>query len=133
MTNYWIEHCDQPRHRPNDVKWDVFISYRSLDRVWALALYDMLGYPFPNEPDASLVRAQGVLPRVCWKTGTSTGYHDAWSYAFNAQYVVGVWLGNCTGAPSRRLVGSRAALPLAAAVFRSIRASEARLGPVVRR
>ena len=40
--NYWIEHCESPRQRPEGVKWDVFISYRSLNRKWALALYDML-------------------------------------------------------------------------------------------
>ena len=42
MQNYWIEHCAPPRPRPNGIEWDVFISYRSLDRVWAVALYDML-------------------------------------------------------------------------------------------
>jgi tetratricopeptide (TPR) repeat protein len=40
--NYWIEHCEQPRPRPADVDWDVFISYRSVNRIWAVALYDML-------------------------------------------------------------------------------------------
>jgi tetratricopeptide (TPR) repeat protein len=40
--NYWLEHCLKPRARPSGIDWDVFISYRSADRVWALALYDML-------------------------------------------------------------------------------------------
>ena len=40
--NYWIEHCQSPRPRPENVEWDAFISYRSLDRVWAIALYDTL-------------------------------------------------------------------------------------------
>lgn len=40
--NYWIDHCEQPRPRPEGIDWDVFISYRSLDRVWTIALYDML-------------------------------------------------------------------------------------------
>ena len=40
--NYWIEHCELPRPRPENFKWDVFISYRSLDRIWAISLYDML-------------------------------------------------------------------------------------------
>ena len=40
--SYWIEHCEPPRPRPQGVEWDVFISYRSLDRVWTVALYDML-------------------------------------------------------------------------------------------
>src|SRR5438128_1245261 len=40
--NYWLEHCEPPRPRPDGITWDVFISYRSLDRTWAIALYDML-------------------------------------------------------------------------------------------
>lgn len=91
---------------------------RVLSRGAALALYTMLEQPFPVEPREGLVRARGAQPRVCWKTGTSTGYHDAWAFAFNRQYVVGVWVGNNTGKSSRRLVGAQAALPIAARVFR---------------
>jgi TIR domain len=39
---YWLKHCRKPRERGADLEWDVFVSYRSADRVWALALYDML-------------------------------------------------------------------------------------------
>lgn len=39
---FWLEHCEPPRPRPPGIEWDVFISYRSLDRAWAIALYDML-------------------------------------------------------------------------------------------
>ena len=91
----------------------------------ALALYTMLEHPFPKEPAAAMVRASNVLPRVCWKTGTSTGFHDAWTVAFNRQYVVGVWVGNADGKASPRLVGALAALPLAADVFRALPASNA--------
>lgn len=86
----------------------------------ACILFDMMEQPFPREPDDGLVRARGAPTRVCWKTGTSAGYRDAWTFAFNRQYVVGVWLGNNDARPSRRLVGARAALPLAAAIFRSL-------------
>ena len=34
---------------------------------------------------------------VCWKTGTSTGYRDAGTFAFNRHYVVGDWLGKEMG------------------------------------
>jgi tetratricopeptide (TPR) repeat protein len=40
--NYWLEHCEPPRPKPDVFLWDVFVSYRSLDRVWAVGLYDML-------------------------------------------------------------------------------------------
>jgi len=42
MGNSWIDFCEPPRPRPQGIDWDVFISYRSLDRLWSIALYDML-------------------------------------------------------------------------------------------
>lgn len=93
---------------------------RVMTRGTALSIYAMLEQPFPYEPRQGLIRARGLKSRVCWKTGTSTGYHDAWTFAFNRQYVVGVWLGNNSGRSSKRLVGAGAALPIAASIFRSL-------------
>ncbi|HPO17024.1 MAG TPA: penicillin-binding protein 1C [Candidatus Hydrogenedentes bacterium] len=93
---------------------------RVLSRGTALTLYTILNQSLPQETDSNLAKAVGVLPKVCWKTGTSTGYHDAWTFMYNRQYVVGVWVGNSDGKPSQRLVGAWAALPLAAAIFRSL-------------
>jgi hypothetical protein len=42
MGNSWIDFCEPPRPRPPGFDWDVFVSYRSLDRLWSIALYDML-------------------------------------------------------------------------------------------
>lgn len=93
---------------------------RLFDRGVALALYRMLEHPFPKENSKEFVGSSGVKTRVCWKTGTSTGFHDAWTVAFNRQYVVAVWVGNSDGRASQRLIGAVAALPLAAAVFRAL-------------
>jgi tetratricopeptide (TPR) repeat protein len=46
----WLELIPQPRPRPEafnpfgeaPIQWDVFISYRSTNRYWAVALYDQL-------------------------------------------------------------------------------------------
>lgn len=38
----WLSYCPAPRPRPADIKWDVFLSYRSVNRQWVLALYDTL-------------------------------------------------------------------------------------------
>ncbi|MFN2166744.1 MAG: penicillin-binding protein 1C, partial [Anaerolineae bacterium] len=43
-------------------------------------------------------------PRVAWKTGTSSGQRDAWTVAYNPEYVVGVWIGNPSGAGAALLV-----------------------------
>ncbi|NUM52954.1 MAG: penicillin-binding protein 1C [Candidatus Hydrogenedentes bacterium] len=85
-----------------------------------LSVYGMLDQELPNEFQRDIVRARGYVPRICWKTGTSTGNHDAWAFVFNRHYVVGVWLGNNDATPSKYLVGARAALPLAAQLFRSL-------------
>ena len=60
------------------------------------------------------------LPRVAWKTGTSSGFRDAWTVAYNPDYVVSVWLGNHDGHGSSDLVGNEAAAPLAYDIFRRL-------------
>ncbi len=52
------------------------------------------------------------LPRIAWKTGTSSGFRDAWAVGLNPEYVVAVWIGNPDGRPSPALVGARAAVPV---------------------
>jgi TIR domain len=37
----WLRHAPKPPLRANNV-YDAFISYRSSDRAWAMALYDVL-------------------------------------------------------------------------------------------
>ncbi|HOZ49614.1 MAG TPA: penicillin-binding protein 1C [Candidatus Hydrogenedentes bacterium] len=91
---------------------------RLLSRGVCVALFDMLEQTLPKELGRGLISATGRTRRVCWKTGTSTGHHDAWAFVFNRQYVVGVWLGNNSGRPSNRLVGLQSALPMAADLFR---------------
>jgi len=98
-----------------------FSSKRCLNRGTCLKLIQMLEQPLPQEFDENIVRAAGVMPRVCWKTGTSTGYHDAWAIVFNSQNLVAVWMGNNDAKPSPNLVGARTALPLAGRIFRAIK------------
>ncbi len=49
---------------------------------------------------------------VAWKTGTSFGYHDAWSVGVVGSYVVAVWLGNFNSEPNPAFVGREIAGPL---------------------
>ncbi|MCE5231658.1 penicillin-binding protein 1C [bacterium] len=89
-----------------------------LSRGVCLGLYQMMRQPFPRAYES--LSATDTQSPVCWKTGTSTGFHDAWTFAFNRHYVVGVWVGNVDGKPAPDLVGVRVALPLAAKIFRSL-------------
>ncbi len=90
----------------------------------AAATEDMLRQPVPAEAlPAQLVRARGG-GELAWKTGTSSGLRDAWAFVFGRGYVVGVWMGNNDGSPAQALVGARAALPLAASIYRQLPARE---------
>lgn len=47
-----------------------------------------------------------------WKTGTSNGFHDAWTAGVFGHYVLVVWVGNFNGNGNPSLIGVRAAAPL---------------------
>ncbi len=46
------------------------------------------------------------------KTGTTDGYHDAWTIGYTPQYVVGVWTGNTDYEATKKATGSVIAAPL---------------------
>ncbi len=86
----------------------------------------MLRQPLPQDRmPAHLVRVRQT-PRMAWKTGTSSGLRDAWAFAYDGRYVVGVWMGHNDGSASGALVGANAALPLAAEIFQVVTANEPR-------
>ena len=60
------------------------------------------------------------LPPMAWKTGTSAGFRDAWTVAYNPEYVIGVWVGNPDGAPAEQLVGRKVATPMVWEIFRQL-------------
>lgn len=60
------------------------------------------------------------LPQVAWKTGTSYGRRDAWSFGYNERFTVGVWVGNFDGTGNANLTGSQCATPVLFDVFRML-------------
>ncbi len=49
---------------------------------------------------------------VSWKTGTSSGYRDAWSVGAFGPYVLTVWIGNFDNSGNHAFVGKNIAAPL---------------------
>jgi penicillin-binding protein 1C len=49
---------------------------------------------------------------VAVKTGTSSGFRDAWCVAWSARYMTAVWLGNADNRPTKRAGGYDGAAPL---------------------
>jgi penicillin-binding protein 1C len=72
---------------------------------------DMLSHnPRPDQVDL-----RAALPHqtnIAWKTGTSSGYRDAWAVGTFHHYVLAVWIGNFDGSRNPSLIGGVVAAPL---------------------
>ena len=58
--------------------------------------------------------------RVAGKTGTSSGFRDAWTAGFTKEHTVAVWAGNFDGRPMRDTLAVRLAAPLWAAMMHEL-------------
>lgn len=63
------------------------------------------------------------------KTGTSSGWHDAWASAMDERHVVVVWLGDPAGGALAEVAGFEAAAPLAATILSAARQGAPRREP----
>jgi len=61
---------------------------------------------------------------VYWKTGTSNGFHDAWTAGIFGHYTLVVWVGNFNNKSNPAFVGIRAAAPLFFAMTDAIEGEE---------
>ncbi|HJT81417.1 MAG TPA: penicillin-binding protein 1C [Chthoniobacterales bacterium] len=62
--------------------------------------------------------------RVAAKTGTSSGFRDAWTVGFTREHTVAVWAGNINGRPMRDTLAVRSATPLWASIIRELLAAD---------
>jgi penicillin-binding protein 1C len=66
----------------------------------------------PRESGASYLKWSRNPLTAAWKTGTSSGFRDAWTVGVFGPYVLGVWMGDFTGRANPALVGRELAAPL---------------------
>jgi penicillin-binding protein 1C len=85
----------------------------------AFLTLQMLNVP---RPEMMYVDSGRTAP-IFWKTGTSHGFHDAWSIAVFDHYVLAVWIGNFDGRPNANFIGRTAAAPLLFQIIDSLRGS----------
>jgi penicillin-binding protein 1C len=76
--------------------------------------------PRPDE----LSMAHGTQQPTYWKTGTSWGFHDAWTAGIFGPYVLVVWVGNFNGDGNPAFVGLQAAAPLFFRIVDGLRAQQ---------
>jgi penicillin-binding protein 1C len=67
--------------------------------------------------------------RIAAKTGTSSGFRDAWTVGFDKEHTVAVWIGNFDGRPMRETFAVRSASPLWAAMMHELLRSDHPLDP----
>jgi penicillin-binding protein 1C len=53
--------------------------------------------------DESLWESYADAKKIAWKTGTSSGYRDAWAIGATSEYTIGIWVGNAQGQGSPEL------------------------------
>jgi penicillin-binding protein 1C len=87
-------------------------------------------------PEASFLTLEmlGQIPRpgvnessdgdaIFWKTGTSQGFHDAWSVSLFDHFVLAVWVGNADGKSNPAFIGRTCAAPLLFQIIDALRAA----------
>ncbi|MGI2200374.1 MULTISPECIES: penicillin-binding protein 1C [Shewanella] len=102
------ERTDQPINPP---------STQLLSPAASFLVLDML----KDNPRADGLPKQGW--RVAWKTGTSWGFHDAWSAGVAGPYVLVVWVGNFDATPNAAFIGAEIAGPLFFSISDALQAS----------
>ncbi|MBL3540089.1 penicillin-binding protein 1C [Aminivibrio sp.] len=73
------------------------------------------------------VHGRRIESRRDWfafKTGTSYGYRDAWTAAYNPRHTVVVWMGDPSGGSHPELVGLSAAAPAIVEILRALPATD---------
>lgn len=96
----------------------------------ASASYMVLDILRQNPPPLLLPTGQPSRLPVAWKTGTSSGFRDAWSAGVFGPYVLIVWLGNFDGGANPALVGGDTAAPLFFNIVEALKAANPGLGPL---
>lgn len=76
-------------------------------------------------PDANYAIPQSL--NISWKTGTSSGFRDAWAIGAFGPYVMAVWIGNFNNQGNPAFVGKNIAAPL---FFELIEAIHREQGPL---
>lgn len=65
-----------------------------------------------NAPHHDLNYRSGSQLPIAWKTGTSSGYRDAWTVGAFGPYVLAVWIGNFDNTANPAFIGKDIAAPL---------------------
>ena len=103
------------RFKPFSLTKNNIPTFPLLSEESAYITLDMLRQnprPDTGEPDRY---------KTAWKTGTSWGFHDAWTIGVSGNNVLAVWVGNFDGKPNPAFIGIKTAAPLFFQILDSLR------------
>jgi penicillin-binding protein 1C len=95
-------------------------SFRVMSAETASIINDILSDPAAREKEFGWGSILNLPYQTAVKTGTSSGYHDAWAFGYNDAFTVGVWLGNLDYAEMNNVSGSTGPAPVLRAVFHEL-------------
>ena len=102
---------------------------RLLSAEASFLVLDML----KNTPRHDLsYKSYSQLP-ISWKTGTSSGYRDAWTVGSFGPYILAVWIGNFDNKANPAFIGKDIAAPLFFELIDAIKQEKGHLEPVEKR
>jgi penicillin-binding protein 1C len=86
------------------------IAEKKMERIYsdesASLIANILSDPHARQMEFGQDSVLNLSVQTAAKTGTSTGYRDAWVAGFNDRYVVGIWMGNLDGTGMENVTGS---------------------------
>lgn len=120
-SNYFANDIRQPSLLKNEAtNFDSGKTIKDSEQLWKAGsifmTFDALkGLKRPDEEGLWEEFSSSKL--ISWKTGTSFGHKDAWAIGVDANYTVGIWVGNANGSSRSHLTGVKAAAPVLFDVF----------------
>lgn len=79
---------------------------RVLPETAATLIGDILSDPLARQPEFGADSVLNFPVQTAVKTGTSTGYRDAWAMGYDNGFVAGVWMGNLDYEPMTDVTGA---------------------------
>lgn len=95
----------------------VFAERRVLPETAASLIGHILSDPLARQLEFGTDSVLNFPVQTAVKTGTSTGYRDAWAMGYNRDFVAGVWMGNLNYEPMSGVTGAVGPALLLRSVF----------------
>ena len=95
----------------------VFAEKRALPETAASLIGHILSDPLARQLEFGTDSVLNFPVQTAVKTGTSTGYRDAWAMGYNRDFVAGVWMGNLNYEPMSDVTGAAGPALLLRSIF----------------